>query len=385
MRHKRDSKSIIYVNFSPYENAGNILDYILDTFGTVLLFSFNFHKLGAEQSPSMLTIYKNGSIVHKNRLFQSPNSPSLAFILLPIRSIIILFQIFYHTYRFRNKYGPFDIYFTVNAFIAWTGIVLKRLNLVKKTIFWIWDYYPPIHKNKIIMLIRWTYWLFDGPASIYADRTVFLNNTMYLSRKKMGILPNNESAMVGIGTNPVHKLKTNTLPLKLVFIGVIKQSQGLDIIFNSTDKLIKIFPHISLTIIGGGPDEKYYKKRAKETKLETHFSGYIKSPEKIRKLISGCHIGVAPYVPERGNVSYFGDPSKIKEYLSCGLPVVTTNVFNFSKEITKSGAGIVIPYQEKELLTAITTIMKNYSKYQTSSLRLANKYYYKNLYKKLLN
>jgi len=157
----------------------------------------------------MLTIYKNGNIIHKNRLFQSPNSPSLAFILLPIRSIIILCQIFYHTYRFRNNYGTFDIYFTVNAFIAWTGIILKRLNLVKKSIFWIWDYYPPIHKNKIIMLIRWTYWLFDGPASIYADRTVFLNNAMYLSRKKMGILPKNESAMVG---------KKNLSKFSLIFL-----------------------------------------------------------------------------------------------------------------------------------------------------------------------
>jgi glycosyltransferase involved in cell wall biosynthesis len=385
MKFSSKKKSVIYVNFSPYENTGNILDYILDHFSTVLLFSFNFHKLGTEQSPSMLTIYKNANIVHKNHLFQSPISPSLAFIMLPIRSIIIISQILYHTYRFRNKYGPFDIYFTVNAFTAWTGIVLKRLNLIKKTIFWVWDYYPPVHKSKMVMFMRWMYWLFDKPVSIYADRTVFLNQRIYLLRKNMNILPKNEFATVGIGTNPIFKPKKNPLPLKLAFLGVLKRSQGLDLVFDSAKKLNRTFPGISLIIIGGGPDEYYYKELAKRARINVFFYGYIIKDSQVKKILSSCHIGIATYIPEKGNVSYYGDPSKIKQYLSVGLPVITTNVFEFSNEITLSGAGIVIPYHKKELLIAITTIMKNYSKYKASSVQLAKKYYFKNLYKNLLN
>lgn len=385
MKPINKNASIIYINFSPYENTGNILTYLLNHFRTVLLFSFNFHKLSKNQIPSMLTIYRHGVVVHKNRLFQTPNSPSLAFILLPIRSTIIFAQIFYHLYRFNKKYGPYSIFFTVNAFIAWTGMLLKRLNLVNKTIFWIWDYYPPIHQNKIIMLMRRTYWLFDGPASMYADRTVFLNNKMYLSRKKMGILPQNEFSMAGIGTNPVSKVTAKKLPLKLIFIGVIKRSQGLDIIFNSADKLARIFPDISLTIIGGGPDEKYFRMRASDTKLKTNFLGYIEKPEKIRKLISKSHIGIAPYVPERGNVSYYGDPSKIKEYLSCGLPVITTDVFDFSSEIIREQAGKIIEYNETSLVNGIRAITKNYALYQYNALKLAKKYNYSKLYDKIFN
>lgn len=385
MKFSSKNRSIIYVNFAPYENTGNILNYILNHFSTVLVFSFNFHKLSREQSPSMLTIYQNSIIVHKNRLFQSPISPSLAFALLPIRSIIIFSQIFYHVNRFKKKYGPFDIYFTVNAFTAWSGNILRSLGVVKKTIFWIWDYYPPIHKRKMVMYMRWMYWLFDKPASIHADRIVFLNQKMFLLRKKMNILPKNEYATVSIGTNPIVRLKKNSLPLKLAFLGVLKRSHGLDLIFDSARKLRQTFPEISLILIGGGPDEQYFKERAKKTQLNVEFHGYIQTDNQIRNILSSCHIGIATYIPEKGNVSYYGDPSKIKQYLSVGLPVITTNVFEFSKEITESKAGIVIPYQEKKLLMAITTIMKNYSKYKKNSLRLAKKYTYTNLYEKIFN
>jgi glycosyltransferase involved in cell wall biosynthesis len=380
MKSTRKKQSVVYINFSPYENTGSILDYLLNHFKTVLVFSFNFHKLSGVQSPSMLRIYRNGYLIHKNRLFQSPNTAKLALVLLPVRTAIIFAQIVYHLYRFDKKYGPFDIFFTINAFIAWIGMLLKKFHLVSKTIFWVWDYYPPIHKNKMIMLMRWSYWFFDEPASIYADRTVFLNNKMYLSRKKMGILPINEFAMVGIGTNPARKAPNNSLPIKLVFIGVIKQSQGLDIVFSSADKLVKTFPGITLTIIGGGPDEEYYRKLSGKSNLKTHFFGNIENQKKIRKLISKCHIGIAPYVPERGNVSYYGDPSKIKDYLSCGLPVLTTNVFDFSSEIQHEDAGIIIRYNNKSFINGIGKIMKKYKYYQRNALKIARKYYYSDLY-----
>lgn len=380
MKSVRINGSIIYVNFSPYENAGNIADYLLAHFSTVLMFSFNFHKLGKKQSPSMLTIYHNGVISHRNRLFQSPTFTPLAFILVPIRSVIIFSQILYHVWRFKTKYGPFDQYFTVNAFTAWTGMVLKRFHLINKTVFWIWDYYPPINKSKMVMYMRWMYWIFDKPASVHTDRIVFLNKKIYRLRKRMHILPKNEYATVGIGTNPIARSTKKTLPLKLAFLGVLKRSQGLDLIFDSAAKLKRKFPKISLVVIGGGPDEKYYKERARKTGLKALFHGYVQKDSKIQHIFSTCHIGIATYVPEKGNVSYYGDPSKIKQYLSAGLPVITTNVFEFSKEITESGAGIVIDYQEEPLLRAIATIEREYHRYQRNACNLAKKYYYKKIY-----
>ena len=112
MRQTKSFKdSIIYVNFSPYENTGKILDYLTASFQTVLLFSFNFHRLSKKQEPSTLFIYKYGKIIEKKSLFQTPTNVSLAFILLPIRSIVIFLQLFWHTLFLKNKYGPFYLFF----------------------------------------------------------------------------------------------------------------------------------------------------------------------------------------------------------------------------------------------------------------------------------
>src|SRR5579859_4977800 len=103
----RAKRTIIYVNFSPYENAGKILDYLLENFENILLFSFNFHRLGKGQEPSKLKIYKNGQVIQEQRLqqFNSLRIPvSLLFLFLPLRSLSIFIQIFWHVLLLKKTY-----------------------------------------------------------------------------------------------------------------------------------------------------------------------------------------------------------------------------------------------------------------------------------------
>lgn len=379
-------KTIIYVNFSPYENAGNILDYVLDCYATVLSFTFNFHKISTKQQQSRLRIYKNKHIVYECRLFQTPTNSSVAFILLPIRSLIILAQLFYHLLRLKNQFGPYSVYFTVNAFTAWSGNVLRSLGLVKKTIFWVWDYYPPEHNNLIVRFMRFLYWQFDIPATKQTDHLVFLNKRLATLRKELGILPKNiDYKVVGIGTNPISTIHpVITQPVTLAFIGVLKKSQGLDLVYRCGDMLAKRNPDITLHIIGGGPDETYYRKLASNSSIRTIFHGYIKDTEQVNDILMHCHIGIAPYVPDKTNVAFYSDPSKIKKYIEVGLPVITTNVFDFSNEILRNDAGIIIPYSTSKFIQAITKITKRHSYYQKQSLLLAKRFEYKNYYKDLI-
>lgn len=195
--------SIIYVNFVPYENAGNIFTFILDSYRTVISFTFNFHKVSETQKQSRLNVYINKRVVYSCRLFQTPTTPQLAFVLLPIRSLVILTQLLYHLVRLRNRYGPYKIYFTVNALTAWAGNILRTLHLVRYTIFWIWDYYPPVHEDRIVMFMRALYWQFDKPASRESDKIVLLNKRLGFLRKQMDVLPKaGRYKVVGIGTRP---------------------------------------------------------------------------------------------------------------------------------------------------------------------------------------
>lgn len=383
----RTSHAIFYINYAPYENAGHILDFIKKRFSEVIVFSFNFHQLKKGEESNAIKIFKNGELVKRLSLFQipTPSNINILFLLLPLRSFINFAQILFHVHRLRKNYKSPVAYFTVNAFTAWVGHILRRLRIVDKTIFWVWDYYPPIHDSKIITLMRKIYWQFDKVA-ITSDRLIFLNDRLIQLRKSLGVLPkNNNYKIVPIGTNPIKNIqqKKKIRPI-LGFIGVVKRSQGLDTVFETTPLLIKNYPLIRLDVVGSGPDELYLRKRAKTSSLPTNFYGYVPDEKRVENILRKFDIGLALYVPGTSNVSHFGDPSKIKDYLSNGIPVITTNVFQFSQEIIKFNAGIIVPYNSPEkLLEAIRKIVKNYYAYQLNALKLAKKYDYNSIYPKL--
>lgn len=380
-------KSIIYVNFSPYENVGKILDFLNENFLWVTLFSFSFHRLGKDDYNN-LKIYHKGKLIETRLLWDFQIPERILFLFLPIRSIFIFIQIAIYTIYLRFQYGKFQNYFTVNAYTAWIGNILKKINLVSKTTFWVWDYYPPIGKNRLITIMRMIYWQFDK-LSTRSDKVVFLNQRLIDLRKNIGILPKNSNwDIVPIGTDPrsrnTHKIINKQI--KLAFIGVLKKSQGLDLFFEREKEIYAHFPNIEFHIIGSGPDERYFKEMAKKSILKFQFYGILSEKKKnderkIQKILSNCNIGIATYIPEESNVSYYGDPAKIKKYLSAYLPVITTDVFYFSEEIKKSKAGIIIDYYEpKELIKAIYTIIHNYPLYQKNAIKIANKYNYKRIY-----
>lgn len=386
---KNLKSSIIYVNFAPYENAGKILDFLLDTFEHVALFSFSFHKLGKKGKYNKLKIYRDGREIDAKNLLDFQVPEFMIFLFLPIRSVLIFAQILLYMIYLKHRFGKFYYYFTVNAFTSWVGNILKKIGLVQKTIFWVWDYYPPFHENKIIAFMRSLYWQFDKQAT-KSDALFFLNDRVAKLHKKIGIIDENKkNEIIPIGTTRLPQAKSKKLStkskIKLVFVGVIKKSQGFDLIFNNSETIAVSFPNLEINIIGAGPDLGYFKKRSATLNLNIKYHGYLLDKD-IENILKNSHIGIATYIPNSNDVSYYGDPSKIKQYLSFGLPVITTNVFQFSNEIKVNRAGVLINYNKKgELVKAIKEIVNSYHIYKHNAINLSKKYYYKNLYPKIFS
>lgn len=377
----RNKKTIIYVNYAPYENSGKILDYLLDNFENVCLFSLGFHNLNNKRVYNQLIIYKNGKERKKQNFFQFPISTKHVHAFIPFRSVLTFFEIIAYSFWLKQKFKKIDIYFTVNAFTAFIGKILKSAGIVDKTIFWVWDYYPPIHENKLVMLMRYVYWQFDKISS-HSDVVAFVNNRLLKLRKEIGIYE--ESAqfpIVPIGTDNLTPVKKKPLkPLVFGFIGVLKKTQGVEIIFKNSDKLLKEFGNINYEIIGSGPDESLFKKMAKKSKISARFYGFLDG-ESFNEVLGKTLIGIATYTPEPGNVSQYGDPGKIKRYLSLGIPVITTDLVEISEEINRSKAGVVIAYNnEQDLIEGVKKILNNYSTYSRNAYNLSRKYYYKKIY-----
>lgn len=378
-------QSIVYVNYSPYENSGNMLDFLLENFEYVFMFSVGFHDLGINSQKNKLQVYAKETLVEEKFFYHMPVPKSLVFLLLPLRSIINFFQILSAISYSIKKFKKIDYYLSVNAYTACIGMILKKLRLVTITVFWVWDYYPLNYPNPVVFLMRWIYWQLDKLAT-FSDQVAYLNNRLIKVRRDAGlVLPNIKPLIVPIATDYCYGLQRKPLPIRLGFLGVLKRSQGLDLLFDNASDIINKFPSINIEIVGSGPDEQYIRTRAKMSPIPCHFYGWLPEAQ-ANEILSKCTIGIAPYLPEESSVAYYGDPGKIKNYLSVCLPIITTNVFDFSEELETSQAGIIIDYNNPQsLIKAIGEITNNYKKYIQNVMILSKRFYYKNIYVKMFN
>lgn len=378
----RIQKGIIYTNFAPYDNAGNILDFLVDNFLFVAHFSFQFHNLSDKPKANILTIYKKGALAYRIAFF-NPNVPeSLLYFFLPITGSLFIIQLIWFIFLLRIRGNKFDYFFSVNALTAWLGNLLRSLGIVRETVYWVWDYYPLQAKSLQEKIVRYLYWYVDTSSSRQSTNTFFLHLKLKELRGKISgdkhILKN---SIVPIGTSIINiDIKPKQIPI-IGYLGVIKKTQGIDILFATLPKLLKIYPGLKVEIIGSGPEEKVFIKKAKKFGNRIKFFGYLDSLSEIQSIMTHWSLGIATYTPTLDNPAYFTDPSKIKTYLGTAVPVISTNVTPFSKEITKSEAGIVINYSKDEFIKAVKTILVSQVSFSRNALNLAEKYDYKKIYK----
>ena len=379
-----NNSSIIYVNFAQYDNTGRILDYLLENFHIVAHFSFDHLRLKNGRKTNFVRVYVDGKCIHQRKLLSIRTPGPFLFPSLPIVAVLMLLQTIIYSFRLNLRYGKFEYYFTVNAFSAWIGILAQKLFLIRKTVFWVWDYYPLLYPDWRIRLARRIYWWLDKSCMKLSNKIIFTNIKLLKLRQETGHLgPKKKVKIVPIGTEilPIEFKKDERVILG--FLGMLKENQGIDLIFDSIDLLIKQNPHIKIEIIGSGPEEIRFKKRGEKYAKHISFLGFIEDQDKIIQIIKKWSIGLATYKPVEKNESYWGDPSKIKKYIGAGVPVITTDVSYFSEIIKKHKAGVLIAYTPESLAGGIQTILKNELMYKKSAFKLAKKYNYKTLYPKM--
>jgi Glycosyltransferase len=134
------------------------------------------------------------------------------------------------------------------------------------------------------------------------------------------------------------------------------------------------------TLIGEGIDFEAMIKLSDALKLENHvrFTGLLEGLSLINELSAGDFLVLSS--------NYENMPVVILEALSCGLPVVSTNVGGIAEIINESN-GILVPAHDSEALAAAMKAMcETYQQYDSMLLRqkIVEKYSYENV-GKLLN
>jgi glycosyltransferase involved in cell wall biosynthesis len=149
-------------------------------------------------------------------------------------------------------------------------------------------------------------------------------------------------------------------PYTIAYIGGLTKEVGVYFLIESMSDIINVFPKAKLIMIGSGAIEPL-KKLSRKFNVEDHivFLGVIKQDKDAKEIISKCTVGIAFYLDWSGNFKKYCEPSKIKFYLSCGLPVITNNMTYFANIIQDRKAGLVVEAEKLAFVNAIGNIFGN--------------------------
>lgn len=344
------------------QSVGHTMDYFIKHTRKLVIYVI-MPRFGGISNE--LWMYKNGKVQEKRMVATSSNL-FLYYVLWFYHHTTTLF-----TYFSRNEH----VFVLAGHPIAFFGMSIMKLFRNVRYAYWIGDYYPPVH---------WSLILFEKLKKYYHDRIPF---TYYLSDRinkilngKVVTLANKKTVMWGVKaySGPI---KTISTPFKLLFVGAIRPSQGIEDLL----MLVKSSPDVQLSILGSC-EASLYKKymsliRSYGIVKQIWFPNTFINDDKLRKLARLHHVGIALYEKGEHTATHYTDPGKVKTYIELGLPVVMTDTSAIVSFIRKFNAGFVID-SVSELSTALKKIQTQYTQYQQGVASFSQYFDYEKYYKR---
>lgn len=254
-----------------------------------------------------------------------------------------------------------DLFVGIDNLNAVTGIIMKAFGKVDKVAYYIIDHMDRRFKNPVF---NWFYELIDGFACRGSDVIWSLSARMGEAKKKRFGFKHEKMIVVPVGVE-LDKVDKFTVEEKLakktlVLMSMLDETKGVQLLIEAMQDVIKEEPKAELLIIGTGPYEPNLKEQAKKLGLDksVKFLGLMQH-EQLFKFIPHERVSVAPYMDDANNYTYYADPTKPKEYLGCGLPMVITDVPWIAEEVKNRPMGVVCKYRREELALSCIKLLKD--------------------------
>ena len=152
---------------------------------------------------------------------------------------------------------------------------------------------------------------------------------------------------------------------QLFFVGNLFEYKNIQFLINIFPKIIQNYPDIHFQIVGKGEFKDNLIKLVKELKLgkKIEFVGRINDDE-LKKYYSSSDIYITASKWE-----FFNLP--LLESMSCGKPILVSELPVHREIILKSKAGEIFEMNEKNLILKINNIIKNYDQFSQNARKFA--------------
>lgn len=249
-------------------------------------------------------------------------------------------------------------------------VFLRFLGRTRKAVYYAIDFTPHRFDNAILNKL---FHLLDFLAAKYSDATWNMSNRILKERqiKHKALEKVNYKQLfmpAGIWTDEyASESIQNKDKYTLVYAGSLSNHQGVDLAIRSLQLALKTIPDLKMEIIGKGSVELVLRMLVEELDISKHvfFKGYFENHIDVIHQMQKASVALAMYNVHTSKWSQYGDPSKIKSYLACGLPTLTTNVTYMAEELKKRHCGYVVDFTIEDLTASILKIFKNRSELES--------------------
>ena len=250
--------------------------------------------------------------------------------------------------------------------------LLKPFLKIKKLIYYNVDYSPRRYRNPILNFIYQTVNRFALSNCDY----FFYITGRFLSDLDPEKRFQDKSFWIKHIHNVSKLRKFKKLRNSLIFCGHLSVNLDFEPLFKVLAELKREKVPFRFDIYGQGSKLPKLKRQVKKLNLEKtiFFKGSVDHKELVQKLLPRYSIGLAPYIDRSKLASgvaehtFMGEDlsTKIIEYISCGLPVVSTRLYPEFDIIKKQGFGFLVK-NSKDWHRAIRELLTNRNKYRQFS------------------
>ncbi len=375
-------ESVIIVSHTMLYGAAHALrDYLLKkSVHTVLFISLPFY----EQRIACSTSYKKGIIDEEVSVRRASFGV--------IDYLIDALQVILWIYRRKDK--P-SLFIGINPMNCIIGLFFRKIGKTKKVIFYAIDFTPKRFENS---LLNYLYHKLEAYCVIRSDEVWNVSPRIAQGREKFLNLSEKKYPQkvvpIGIWNKQIKKLPFNKITKhQLLFVGHLLEKQGVQKVLEAIPLIVKKIPDFTFLIIGGGEYQDALQKQAKNLAIDQYveFMGWVKDRKVLDAIMSESACATAVYKPEKEklyNFTYYADPTKIKDYLANGLPVILTDVPYNAHELEKRKCAIVVEYRKEGISQAVISLLKDQEKlkiYRQNAFSYANELDWNSIFSKALD